>query len=384
MARGPDERLRVGSNTNDRIGVAYQLGARDRKGARAKARDMIVEQTVEVPAACVPRHLRRTIVGSIERLERVGPSRWRVACSYDPKVVGDSAPQLFNLLFGNISLTPGIRLVELRLPRAALAGLRGPAFGIPGLREMCGAAARPLLCAAAKPIGLSPTELAQICYDFAAGGVDIVKDDHGLANQPAAPFRERVARCQDAVLRANARTGGRTLYFPNLSRGVAELFDDLEYIRSLGCRGVLLSPLLIGPDTVRAIAARGQVAILGHPTFAGMLLQPRHGIAPEVLFGMLFRMVGSDGVIYPNAGGRFPISIKSCLAINQRLRAPLGDMRPAFPVAGGGVDAAHVPYWLDRYGPDTMFLVGSSLYAQRNLAAATARLVESMRRYSHA
>lgn len=368
-------------HANHRIGVVYHLTARDRRTALARARDMTVEQTVEVPADVVPRHLRRTMVGAIERLERVSPSRWRAECTYDPAVVGDSAPQLLNLLFGNISLMPGIRLVDLHLPGTMLAGMPGPAFGIPGLRTLCGTGSGPLLCAAAKPIGLSSAELARICADFATGGVNIVKDDHGLANQPAAPFRERVARCQEAVQQANARTGGRTLYFPNLSRGLAELDLDLAYVRSLGCRGVLLSPLLMGLDTVRTIAARGDVAILGHPTFTGTLLQPRHGIAPEVLFGTLFRVIGSDGVIYPNAGGRFPLTLKTCLAINRRLRAPLDGIRPAFPVSGGGVDVAHVPYWLDRYGPDTMFLVGSSLYAQRNLAAATKRLVESIRRY---
>ena len=52
------------------------------------------------------------------------------------------------------------------------------------------------------------------------------------------------------------------------------------------------------------------------------------------------------------------------------------------PVAGGGVDAARVPYWIRRYGRDTMFLVGSSLYTQRDLRAATARLVDSIRRSS--
>jgi len=237
-----------------------------------------------------------------------------------------------------------------------------------------------LVCAAAKPIGLSSAGLARICYDFAAGGVDIVKDDHGLAGQEAAPFAERVARCQEAVAEANERTGGKTLYFPNLSRDAGALWEDLEYVRSHGCRGVLLSPMLLGPDAARAVAARGSVAILGHPSFTGALLQRRHGIAPEVLFGVLFRVIGSDGVIYPNAGGRFPISLASCRAINERLRAPLGSMRPAFPVAGGGVDAERVPYWIRQYGNDTMFLVGSSLYAQRDLRAATARLVDSIRR----
>jgi len=365
----------------NRIRATYELAAPSRSAAMAKARDMTVEQTVEVPAECVP-PASQPLVGAIERLERDG-SRWRVICSYDPAIVGDSVPQLFNLLFGNISLQQGIRLTDVWLPDILLNRWTGPAFGIGGLRGLCGAQGRPLVCAAAKPIGLSSTELAAICYDFAAGGADIVKDDHGLAGQAAASFAERVARCQDAVAEANERTGGKTLYFPHLSRGAGALWEDLEYVRSHGCRGVLLSPMLLGPDSVRAVAAQGEVAILGHPSFSGALLQRRHGIAPEVLFGILFRVIGNDGVIYPNAGGRFPISLATCRAINQRLRAPLGSMRPAVPVAGGGVDTERVPYWIKQYGNDTMFLVGSSLYAQRDLRGATARLVDSIRRSSH-
>ncbi len=366
-------------NRTSRIRAAYELAAPTRPAALAKARDLTVEQTVEVPADCVPSP-SRPMVGRVERVERAGPSRWRVTCSYHPAIVGDSVPQLFNLLFGNVSLQRGVRLVDLELAETALGALPGPAFGVEGIRRLCGVASRPLLCAAAKPIGLSAAALAKICYQFAAAGADIVKDDHGLANQAPARFRERVARCQEAVSEANAATGGRTLYFPNLSRGASELWEDLEFVRSLGCRGVLLSPMLTGPDVVRAIAARGDVAILSHPSFAGALLQRRHGIAPEVLFGVLFRAIGSDGVIYPNAGGRFPLPLETCRAIVHRLRVPLGGLRPAFPVAGGGVAAERVPYWITQYGPDTMFLVGSSLYAQRDLRAATARLVDSIRR----
>ncbi len=364
-----------------RIRTTYELAAGSRGTALARARELTVEQTVEVPAACVPRASRR-MIGRIERLERHGARGWRVHCSYDPALVGDSLLQLLNLLFGNASLGRRARLVDLTLPRRVLAGFSGPAFGVAGLRRLCGVPHRPLLCAPAKPIGLSSAALARICYAFAAGGADIVKDDHGLANQATAPFRERVARCQDAVREANARAGGHAIYVPNLARGGAQAFDDLAYARERGCRGVLVSPLLLGPDTARAIAARGDVAVLAHPTFTGSLLQRRHGIAPDVLYGMLFRLMGSDAVIYPNADGRFPLRLADCLAINRRLRAPLGRLRPAFPVAGGGVDAARVPYWIRRYGRDTMFLVGSSLYTQRDLRAATARLVDSIRRSS--
>jgi hypothetical protein len=42
------------------------------------------------------------------------------------------------------------------------------------------------------------------------------------------------------------------------------------------------------------------------------------------------------------------------------------------------VDAARVPYWIERYGTDVMFLIGSSLYAQGDVEAATRRLVDTV------
>jgi hypothetical protein len=36
---------------------------------------------------------------------------------------------------------------------------------------------------ALKPMGSTTAELAKMAYDFAKGGIDIIKDDHGLADQ---------------------------------------------------------------------------------------------------------------------------------------------------------------------------------------------------------
>jgi len=45
---------------------------------------------------------------------------------------------------------------------------------------------------------------------------------------------------------------------------------------------------------------------------------------------------------------------------------------------GGGIDAEKVAEWSARFGPDTIFLVGSSLYAQGDLRSAAARLREAV------
>lgn len=381
--------LRAGGRTRvpvrhspERLRVTYRLTLAEGEDPDAKARDIAWEQTVELPEGSIPLDVEQRIVGEVEAVEPLEAGRWKAVISYDPVTVGADLPQLLNLLFGNISLKAGILVTGMDLPPSLLGRFPGPQLGIQGVREVCGVQTlRPLLSVAAKPVGLTADALADVCYRLARAGIDIVKDDHGLADQETAPFRHRVERCQRATERANTETGGRSVYFPNITGPASTLEERVRLARAAGCRGALVSPLLVGLDTVRWLAESSGLAMLSHPALAGAFWHEGHGIAAEVLLGTVFRLIGSDGVIYPNVGGRFPVSLGTCEAINRNLRAPLGHVRPAFPVAAGGIEAARVPYWTGRYGPDTMFLVSSSLYAQPDLEGAARSLVDAVKRH---
>ena len=60
---------------------------------------------------------------------------------------------------------------------------------------------------ALKPQGLPPRRLAMLAARFAQGGIDYIKDDHGLADQAYSPFAARV----EAVAAALADGGGRAM-----------------------------------------------------------------------------------------------------------------------------------------------------------------------------
>jgi len=364
-----------------RIRISYRLKCGPGQDPHEVARDIAFEQTVELPEPCVPAPIRDSIVGRVEGVTRSNSQTWMATISYPALAVGRDLGQLVNLLFGNISLKSGVQVTDLELPGRYLSHLPGPHFGIAGLRQLCGVEdGAPLSCAALKPLGLAAAELAQLCYQFALGGIDVVKDDHGLADQESAPFRERVAHCQQAVERANRETGGSSRYFPNVPSSWSTFNADLAYARSVGVVGVLVNPLIIGLDAVRHTAEQGEFALLGHPALSGAFFQADHGIAPDLLLGRVFRLIGCDGVIYPNVGGRFVLTENECAAINGRLREPLGSIKPVFPVPAGGIDVTRVPFWLDRYGPDTIFLVGGSLYSQGDLVAASRNLMKALGR----
>ena len=334
------------------------------------------EQTVEVPPGVAAAAVEARTIGVVVSVEVAGPRRARVAIDYPWRELVSDLPQLLNLLYGNISLQRGIRIAGVDWPAELLRQFPGPACGVAGLRALTGVAGRPLLAGALKPVGLGVRELARLAGECARGGLDLVKDDHSLADQPAAPFRERVLTVAEHVARANRQTGRSCLYVPNLTGPVDRLAERLDDLRDAGVRAALVAPLLLGLDTVRALATSSGVALVGHPAFAGSLVAPRQGLAPGLLFGDLFRVAGCDVVIYPNAGGRFPFTLGDCRAIQRRLLAPLSGLRPAFAMVAGGIDAAKLERWLPEYAVDTIFLLGGSLLGRPDLAAAASELSE--------
>lgn len=323
------------------------------------------EQTVEVPPSLADRDERvHRWVGRIESIDPIPGLRegFEARIQYDQLLAGNQLPQLLNLLFGNSSLQKNITLADVQLPDEFVNRFTGPRFGIDGLRRLLGVYGRPLLATALKPVGLSIPEFAELAFEFSMGGGDLVKDDHNLNDSDFGAFQERIARCHEAVCRANAQTGRSTLYLPNLMAPADQFERHLKYALSLGIRGVLVSPFLAGLDTIRALAERYSMVVMAHPTFSGAYcVEPKHGVETGLLLGKLFRLIGADVSIFPNAGGRFSFQESDCQSIVQHLRAPLGQLKAAWPAPAGGMRFDSLGHMNRQYGQDAVFLMGGAL-----------------------
>jgi ribulose 1,5-bisphosphate carboxylase large subunit-like protein len=260
------------------------------------------------------------------------------------------------------------------------AGEGGPRFGRAGLRERLGVPRGPLLSTAIKPMGLPATELADLTYRLALGGIDLIKDDHGLANQAFATFSERLERCVEAVERANRETGRRSVYVPNVSADGEETQRRARQARSSGAGSILVSPGLVGFGTMARLAADPAVdlPILSHPTFLGSFVaSPDSGISHFALFGQITRLAGADGSIFPSYGGRFAWTQDECRAIAEGTAIPMGPFQPCFPVPGGGMRVERISELVRFYGPDVIFLIGGGLHQAGPDLVATGRALRA-------
>lgn len=355
------------SVSGERFEVTYRLQASADEVERM-AHAICIEQTIEFPEDLVdPGDIRDHVFGRIEDLQ-ASEQGFLARVSYAVETAGVELVQLLNVVFGNTSLVPGVRLEALHPSPALVAALPGPRFGVSGLRQLVGAPNRALLCTATKPMGLSNPQLAEMAYQLARGGLDIIKDDHGLADQPFTPFEDRVERCADAVARANAETGGRCLYAPNISG--PGIHERAGRARELGATALLLAPGLVGLETARRLADDDAIALplLGHPALSGSFVtRSTEGISHRALFGQIWRLAGLDTAIFPHAGGRFQTRPQDCQQAVEGCRESLGGPRPSLPMPAGGMTLQRVPEMLRFYGNDVGLLIGGDLHRGASL-----------------
>ena len=353
--------------TGDRFSIRYRLAGNESQ-ARDKAEAICIEQTVEFPTELIPADdIRGQIFGRIESFRPAGDQPAEAEISYAVEITGYTLPQLINVIFGNISLQPGIRVERIDLPDSLLARFKGPRFGRAGWRRLLAVPERPLLCTALKPMGFSPKRLADMAYQFAKGGIDLIKDDHGLADQPFATFRERVQHCADAVLRANSETGFNCVYMPSINAPADRLVECALFAKRAGAGALVVMPGLSGLDSMRRLADDNRIAlpIMSHPAFqGGFVTSPDQGISHFALFGQMARLAGADATIFPNFGGRFSFSRRDCKQIAAGAAVAMGPLKPIFPAPGGGMSLDRLPELSDLFGPDVIFLIGGGLYQQ--------------------
>ncbi len=354
--------------SGSRFLAVYQLLG-DEKTARTKAEDICIEETIEYPPELVPEGgIREHVFGRIESFESIGVDKYRAVISYADEITGYELPQLINVLFGNISMKPAIRLMELDLSENLLVRFKGPRFGIHGLREMLGVFDRPLLSTATKPMGLSAAQLADMAYKLALGGIDIIKDDHGLGDQSFAPFKERVTRTVDAVANANAKTGQKTLYMPNVTGPFEVMMERVHFAKEVGASGLMLIPGHCGFDFMRRVADDDSVnlPIMSHPAFSGSyVLSPDFGVSHLVMHGQLLRLAGADLSVMPNYVGRFAsYSREDCIGIARGCNMAMGSLKPIFSAPGGGIAPASFADMLEVYGKDVTYLMSSNLHKE--------------------
>jgi ribulose-bisphosphate carboxylase large chain len=344
--------------------ATYRITTQSEAEAQAIAANVAREQTIECVDEGVPYpFIFEEVLAKVRSVTRHDAQSFDSVIAFNAEVTGYELPQLLNMLYGNCSMLRMVKLVDIDIPAQFRTWLTGPRYGVEGIRQLTRNSHGPMICAAIKPIGLSASDMADIAYRCVMGGADMIKDDHGLANQTWATFQARVAAIADAVARANRVTGQNTLYAPSMLCPIDEFEKRARFAVDAGAQAYLVMPSLTGFDSIRFLASHKLLSkpIMLHPAFMGSyVMHEGSGISHRTLYAQYARLVGADVSIFPSSGGRYGYDRAICVDIAKTCRDPKGIFRPILPGPGGGLRLEHAQTLREMYGNDTMYLFGGA------------------------
>ncbi len=327
------------------ITATYQLTARDRLEQRAEqlALGLTVGSWTEL------NHLEQQQLASfkgevVHTEERDG--KGYITIRYPEHNVSRDFSAILTTVFGKLSLDGEIKLTELLLPDTFTSDFPGAKFGIEGVRSLIGVEDRPLLMSIFKGvIGRDLSFLRDQLEGQLAGGIDLVKDDEILYDNPLTP---------------------------TLSGPVFTLKDQAKRLIDAGATAFLLNTFTYGLDVLRELASDPEinVPIFNHPAYSGALIaSPNHGVAAPVLLGTLPRAAGADLTLFPSPYGNvaLPKDVARGIAVEA---TRLGQTKSIFPVPSAGIHPGLVAQLVRDFGIDSVINAGGGVHGHPQGAAA--------------
>lgn len=273
----------------------------------------------------------------------------------------DNVPMMLLSIAGNcFAYSPKLRLLDVFFPENLLAKFKGPKFGVPGLRKLLNIPERPLSLHIIKPkMGMTPQQVANQCYQTALGGVDMMKDDEMTSDVYNSRYEDRVKAVMEAIDKASAKTGKRPVYLVSITDEPKRMFEKAARAVELGANGLLVC-YSAGLGVLRQLAEDPAINV-------PIMLHGSHMIAaqPRIswpVFAKLCRLCGADLMLTPTFWSSIPmVSLEEGIRTSHVKLAPLGHIKPMFPMPCAGVYPGLAPILIGEYGPDIVIPAGGGM-----------------------
>ncbi|MEI4771236.1 2,3-diketo-5-methylthiopentyl-1-phosphate enolase [Psychrobacillus sp. FJAT-51614] len=274
-------------------------------------------------------------------------------------------PAILTTVFGKLSLDGEVKLLDLEFSSDLLSNFPGPRFGIESIRNLLGVYNRPLVMSIFKGvIGRDIDYLSEQLRHQALGGVDLVKDDEILFENPLTPFEKRIITAKEVLRQVYEETGHRTLYAVNLSGRTSDLKSKAKKAKDLGADALLFNVHAYGLDVLQELVEDQdiQLPFMAHPAYSGAFTSSSfYGVSTPLLLGKLTRYAGADFSLFPSPYGSVALEKTAALSLGEELTKDSAVKR-TFPVPSAGIHPGLVPLLIEDYGIDSIINAGGGVH----------------------
>ncbi len=307
----------------------------------------------------------------------------------------DNLPQILSAIAGNIfgmKVLKHLRLLDISFPKSIVSAYKGPKFGIEGIRKLTKIEKRPLLGTIVKPkVGLNEIEHANVCGQAWSGGLDIVKDDENLTSMSFNKFEKRIEETLKIRDNVENETGEKKIYMPNITAPLTTMKKRADFVIEHGGEYIMLDILTVGFSALQEIREYlndKNVVIHAHRAMhAAITRNKKHGMTMLAL-AKLMRLIGMDQLHTGTVVGKMEGGRQEVVEINKTITEQkiVGNnltmldqdwysVKPALPVASGGLSPLHIPELVEILGKDMVYQFGGGCHGHPDGTEAGARAI---------
>lgn len=315
---------------------------------------------------------------------------------------------------GGMKMVKGLRLMDIRFPRAFVTAFPGPRYGISGVRDALeqddNQRKMPLLGTVPKPkVGRTAEEQATLgtrLWTAGDGTYDFIKDDENLTSMPFNKFEDRVRLVHEAQLAAEKKTGKKKLYLCNITHSNLDtMLERAQMIADNGGRCMMLDVVASGVGAVHTMRLKNPNLIIhAHRAMhAFMTRESGSGINGEgeingfsvsmVILAKIFRMLGVDSLHSGSPKSKME-DYGEAEEIGKILRLDMVEPNPklhtlgqnwfgiknVWPVASGGLHPGVMDVVIAKMTPDCYVQLGGGVLGHPDGAQAGAEAALEARR----
>lgn len=369
--------------------ASYLLECESGAAAIAAAQKLAIGQTtgtwVDVPG--ITEQMRQTNEGKVVRVidipavDVVQPGGPQVAKALIQIAIRaanlnqDVAVLLTTILGNDASTSVLAKLVDLQLPAEYGQALGGPKYGIEGIRKLTGVSNRPLLLSMIKPcIGMSVEASAEIFYETALGGADLIKDDEVLTEIPGSRPIDRVVAFNKKAEQVFEETGHRSIYVVNITARPDKMVATAKQVAESGAKAVMVNYAAVGYGGVQAVRDAVSIPVLGHFAAVGPMLEsPTSGMSAQIAYGQLPRYCGADMAITLTPYGGYALTKAAYQRTILSLTSEIPGIKPTLPLLGGGVHPGIVAKYIRECGQEIALCPGGGVHGHPSGSRAGAK-----------
>lgn len=277
-------------------------------------------------------------------------------------------PQILSCIAGNImgmKAVDAIKLEDCHWPEGLATSFPGPQFGTKVRTEIFDAPDRPITATVPKPkVGLSTDQHVEVARQAFLGGIDLLKDDENLTDQPFNPFSDRLTDSLAVRDDAEDATGEKKSYLVNVTADMPRMLDRVDEAASQGCEYVMVDVVTCGWAATQAVRERCErhgLAIHAHRAMhAAFDRAPTQGVSMRVI-AQVARLCGVDH-IHTGTADLGKLANEDTVGINEWLYSDLYGMNDVLPMASGGLHPGLVPELINRCGVNIGIQAGGGIH----------------------